>query len=99
MIKLSKPFLAFTSSFQPQIANNMLVLWWTPQFKNLQVIIDIVGLELVVEIVAQYDYEILLFLLLIVCNRLTLAPIKAEVASHVLLTLGIFGSLVSTKEN
>jgi hypothetical protein len=56
------------------------------------------GLELVVKIVAQYDYEILLSSPLIVCNKLTLAPIKAEVASHVLLTLGIFGSLVSTKK-
>jgi hypothetical protein len=67
-------------------------------FKNLQVIIDFVGLELVVEIVAQYDYDVLLSLLLIVYNRLTLAPIKVEIASHVLLTLGAFGSLVSTKK-
>jgi hypothetical protein len=60
--------------------------------KNLQVIIDFVGL---VEIVAQY---VLLSLLLIVCNKLTLDPIKAKVASHALLTLGVFGSLISTKK-
>ncbi len=55
-----------------------------PLLKNLQVIIDFVGLKLVVEIVAQYDYEVLLSLLLIVYYRLTLTPIKVEVASHVL---------------
>jgi len=51
-----------------------------------------------VEIVVEYESEILLFILLIVYNTLTLTLIIVEVASHVLLILGVFGSLVSTEE-
>jgi hypothetical protein len=50
------------------------------------------------EIVVEYESEILLLVLLIVYNGLTLTLIRVEVASHVLLILGVFGSLVSTEE-
>jgi hypothetical protein len=51
-----------------------------------------------VEIVVEYESEILPLILLIVYNTLTLTLIIVEVASHVLLILGVFGSLVSTEE-
>jgi hypothetical protein len=47
-----------------------------------------------VKIVVEYDYRVLLLALLIAYNRLTLTLIRVEVASHVLLILGVFGSLV-----
>ncbi len=50
------------------------------------------------EIVVEYESEILPLILLIVYNTLTLTLIIVEVASHVLLILGVFGSLVSTEE-
>jgi hypothetical protein len=56
-----------------------------------------VGLESAVEFVVEYDCEVLLLVLLIVYNRLTLTLIRLEVASHVLLILGVFGSLISTE--
>jgi hypothetical protein len=68
-------------------------------FKNLQIILDFVGLELVVEIVVEYDHEVLLLVLLIVYSRLTLTLIRVEVTSHVLLMLGVFGSLISREKN
>ncbi len=73
---------------------NMLVLMLDPHFKNLQIIPDFVGLEWIVKIVVEYDYRVLLLALLIAYNRLTLTLIRVEVASHVLLILGVFGSLV-----
>jgi hypothetical protein len=52
----------------------MLVLMLDHHFKNLQIIIDFVGLESIVEIVVEYDYKALLPPLLIVYNWLTPAP-------------------------
>jgi hypothetical protein len=53
-----------------------------------------VGLESIVEIVVEYDHLVMLLILLIVYNKLIATPIKVEVASHVLLALGVFGSLI-----
>jgi len=50
------------------------------------------------EIVVEYESEILLLILLFVYNTLTLTLIIVEVTSHVLLILGVFGSLVSKEE-
>ncbi len=75
----------------------MLVLMLGTHFKNLQIIPNFVGLESAVEFVVEYDCEVLLLVLLIVYNRLTLTLIRLEVASHVLLILGVFGSLISTE--
>jgi len=46
VIGVLKPFLAFTSSFQPCVIHNMLIFMLDPQFKNLHLIHDFVGLEL-----------------------------------------------------
>jgi hypothetical protein len=88
-----QPFLAFTFSFQPHSAHNMLVLMLESHFKNLQIIPDFVGLESTMEIVVKYGCTTCL---LIMYNRWTLTLIRVEVANHVLLVLGVFGSLVST---
>jgi hypothetical protein len=50
------------------------------------------------EIVVEYESGILLLILLFVYNTLTLTLIIVEVTSHVLLILGVFGSLVSREE-
>jgi hypothetical protein len=46
----------------------MFVLMFDHHFKNLQIIIDFVRLESIVEILVEYDYEVLLPLLLSVFN-------------------------------
>jgi hypothetical protein len=46
----------------------MLVLMLDHHLKKLQIIIDVVGLESIVEIAIQYDYQVLLPLLLIGYN-------------------------------
>jgi hypothetical protein len=69
MIILLKPFLAFAFSLQLQSAHNMLVLMLDPCFKNLQLIRNYVELEVVMEIVVEYDRTILMPLLLTVYNN------------------------------
>ncbi len=69
MITVLKPFFAFASSIQFQSAHNMLVLMLDPCFKNLQLIQNYVGLEVVMEIVVEYDRTILMPLLLTVYNN------------------------------
>jgi hypothetical protein len=66
MITMLKPFLAFAFSLQPQSAHKMLVLMLDPCFKKLQLIQNYVTLEMVMEIVVEYDRTILMPLLLIV---------------------------------
>jgi hypothetical protein len=48
VIGVLKPFLAFTSSFQPCATHNMLVFMLDSWFKNLQLIHDFVGIELAI---------------------------------------------------
>jgi hypothetical protein len=79
VIKVLQPFLTFTFSFQPHSAHNMLVLMQDLHFKNLQIIPNFVGLESIVEIIVEYDHEILLLVLLIVYNRLTQPSLELKV--------------------
>jgi hypothetical protein len=76
----------------------MLVLMLDHHFKKLQIIIDVVGLESIVEIAIQYDYQVLLPLLLIVYNWLTPTPRQLKLQAIFLLALGVFGSLASREE-
>jgi hypothetical protein len=61
-----------------------------PHFKNPQLIKDYVGLELAMQVAVDYDWKILIPLLLIVYQSST--PNSAIVAST-LDELGVFGSL------
>ncbi len=70
----------------------MLVLMLTPCFKTLQPIQDYVGLEMVVQIMIEYDCEILMPILLIVYNKLAPTPFNIEFLNVVLPKLGVFGS-------
>jgi CO/xanthine dehydrogenase Mo-binding subunit len=71
VISVLKSFLTFAPSFQPHHVHNMLVLMFDMCFKNLQFIKDYVGLELAMQVVVDYDQEILMPLLLIVYHALT----------------------------
>jgi hypothetical protein len=64
----------------------------TPCFKTLQPIQDYVGLEMVVQIMIEYDCEILMPILLIVYNKLAPTPFNIEFLNVVLPKLGVFGS-------
>jgi len=66
MIIMLKSFLAFAFSLQPPSAHNMLVLMLDPCFKNLRLIRNYVRLEVVMEIVIEYDCTIWMPLLLTV---------------------------------
>jgi hypothetical protein len=70
----------------------MLVFMLTPCFKTLQPIQDYVGLEMVVQIMIEYDCEILMPILLIVYNKLAPTPFNIEFLNVVLPKLGVFGS-------
>jgi hypothetical protein len=50
VIGLLKPFLAFTSSFQPCATHNMLVFMFDSWFKNLHFIHDFVGIQLAMQV-------------------------------------------------
>jgi hypothetical protein len=63
-----KHFKAFSSSFQPYNTHNMFVFYDTSFQKKIANQNKLVGLVLVVEIVAKYDREILLPLLLTMYN-------------------------------
>jgi hypothetical protein len=69
-----------------------------PCFKNLQLIQDYVGLEVVMAIAAKYDHTILMPLFLTIYNSLTLKPITIEPLDLNTPELGVFGSMASTKE-
>jgi hypothetical protein len=69
-----------------------------PCFKNLQLIRDYVGLEVVMAIVAKHDHTILMPLFLIVYNSLTLKPITIEPLDLDTPEVGVFGSMASIKE-
>jgi hypothetical protein len=47
IIGVLKTFLAFVSSFWPHVIHNMLIFMLDLWFKNLQLIHDFVGLELI----------------------------------------------------
>jgi hypothetical protein len=67
-------------------------------FKNLQLIRDYVGLELAIQVVVNFDREILMPLLLTIYHALTPnSAIVTSVASTVV-ELGVFGSLAFTKK-
>ncbi len=70
-----KTFLAFTPSFQPCNAYNILVFLLDLSLKNLQLIQDYVGLKMVMQIVVEYDHEVLMPLLVIFYNSLTPTPL------------------------
>jgi len=90
VIGVLKSFLTFASSFQPHHAHNMLVFTFDLCFKNLQFIRDYVGLELVMQVVVDYDQEILMPLLSIVYHALT--PNLIIVVISTLVELGVFKS-------
>jgi len=71
VIGVLKPFLAFASSFQHCHVHNMLVLILDLRFMNLGFIRDYVDLELAMHVVTNYDWEILMPLLLIVYRAST----------------------------
>ncbi len=56
------------------------------------------GIELAMQVVVEYDREILLLLLLIVYNNLTLTSIDVELAWSITLELGAFGVLAFIEE-
>ncbi len=98
VIGVLKPFLAFTSSLQPSTTHNMLIFMFDSWFNNLQFIHDFVGIELAMQVVVEYDHEILLLMLLIVYNNLTLTSIHVEPTWSITLELGVFGALASIEE-
>ncbi len=53
---------------------------------------------MVVQIVAKYNCEVLMSLLLIAYNSLTSNPVAAKPLDIGLLELGVFGALASTKK-
>jgi hypothetical protein len=73
-----KLFLAFTFSFQPYNAHNMLVLILDPHFKSLQIIWDYVGVKVAMQIVIEYDHKVLILLLLTIYKKLTLIAFIVE---------------------
>ncbi len=75
-----------------------MVFMFDPHFTNLQLIRNYVGLELAMQVVVNFDREILMPLLLTSYHALTPnLAIVTSVASTVI-ELGVFGSLAFTKE-
>ena len=70
-IEVIKPCLAFAVEFTREKAHNMLSLMLDPRYKGLQVIINYVGREKAMHIVAKYDQLVLVPLLVKVSQLLT----------------------------
>jgi hypothetical protein len=98
VIGVLKPFLAFASSFQPCHVYNMTVFMLDTCFKNLQLIKDYVGLELAMQVVVDYDQEILMPFLLAIYHALTPNLTTITSITSIMVELGVFGSLTFTKE-
>jgi hypothetical protein len=60
IISVLNTFLAFASSFQPHAIHNMLILMLDPQFKNMWLIYDFASFESTMQVVVEYDFEILM---------------------------------------
>jgi hypothetical protein len=98
VISVLKPFLAFASSFQPCHIHNMLIFIIDLHFMNLEHIRDYVDLELAMQVVINYDREILISLLLIVYHASTPNSTTVKTITFAVIGLSVFGSLASTEE-
>ncbi len=56
------------------------------------------GLDLAMQVAAEYDREIFKLLLLIIYNNLTLTSINVEHVGSITLAFSVSGALASTKE-
>jgi hypothetical protein len=76
----------------------MLVLKLDSWFKNLQLIHDFVGLDLAMQVAAEYDHEIFILLLLIIYNNLTPTSMNVEHVGSITLEFGVFRGLASIEQ-
>jgi hypothetical protein len=76
----------------------MLVFMLDSWFKNLQLIHDFVGIELAMQVVVEYECEILLLLLLTIYNNLTLTYVDVEPGWSITLELCVFEALASIED-
>jgi hypothetical protein len=91
--------LAFASSYQSHIANNILVLMLDPWFNNLKFIWGYASLDMAMHIVTMHDCkEVLMPYLLIIYNNLTLTPIIIEFLVNVGHELGVLGPWLQLME-
>ena len=72
-IVVIKPCLAFAIDFTCEKTHNMLLLMIDPRYKGLHVIIDYVGREKAMHIMAEYDQLVLVPLLVKVSQLLNLS--------------------------
>jgi hypothetical protein len=76
----------------------MLVFIFDPRFKNLQFIKDYVGLKLAMQVVVDYDREILMPLLLTIYHTLTPNLSIVTFVASIVIEVGVFKSLASIEE-
>ncbi len=72
VIVLLKPFLSFLLGFQPRKVHNMLALMFDPWYKGLGLVIDYIGKKWALQIVREYDRQVLFMFL--VCAYKVLNP-------------------------
>jgi hypothetical protein len=58
IINILSPFLAFGSTYNQTKAHNMLAIMFDPHFKNMKVMWDFVGHAHAIQIVTNYDINI-----------------------------------------
>ncbi len=75
VINILSPFLAFALTYNQAKVHNMLAIMLDPHFKNMKVILDFVGHAHAIQIVTNYDINIVCPLLLQVFFHLK--PIRA----------------------
>ncbi len=63
VIGVLRQFLTFASSYQPQAIHNMLVLMLDLCSEKFQLIWNYVGLELIMQVVVEYDKRVLMLLM------------------------------------
>ena len=97
-IEVIKPCLAFAVDFTREKAHNMLSLMLDPRYKGLQVIIDYVGREKAMHIVAEYDQLVLMPLLVKVSRLLNPSLENNLVPTLEATTDSLFGHTSSTEE-
>jgi hypothetical protein len=95
-----QPFLSFARTFDAGKAHNMLALMLDPRFKDLEVILNYVGHDVVKQVVDEYDSKVLVPLLLKATTILSHVAAVEPAATADLLPARtkLFGAPASTAE-